>query len=107
MLSMIDSEESDDEDYVPKKKKKKSSSAKVKKPEANKQKPQKSKPKLSEKTDTGMEVDDADALLGPPQGRIKVMVCCVCLSDRSADDDEIVECDNCGISVHEGLNEHC
>lgn len=29
-------------------------------------------------------------------------ICCACLGDRSDDSNEIVECDNCGISVHEG-----
>lgn len=29
-------------------------------------------------------------------------ICCACLGDRSDDTNEIVECDNCGISVHEG-----
>lgn len=29
-------------------------------------------------------------------------ICCACLEDRSDDTNEIVECDNCGISVHEG-----
>lgn len=36
------------------------------------------------------------------QARLKkVIVCCVCLGDVSRNDDEIVECDSCGISVHE------
>lgn len=29
-------------------------------------------------------------------------ICCACLGDRSDDTNEIVECDSCGISVHEG-----
>ena len=29
-------------------------------------------------------------------------ICCVCLGDRSDDTNEIVECDGCGVSVHEG-----
>ncbi|KAJ6637762.1 PHD finger protein 14 [Pseudolycoriella hygida] len=29
-------------------------------------------------------------------------ICCCCLGDRSDDSNEIVECDNCGMSVHEG-----
>lgn len=29
-------------------------------------------------------------------------ICCVCLGDRSDDSNEIVECDNCGVTVHEG-----
>lgn len=34
---------------------------------------------------------------------LNVSICSVCLGDRSDDTNEIVECDNCGISVHEGL----
>lgn len=42
------------------------------------------------------ELDKATAkLLATP-------ICCVCLGERSDDTNEIVECDNCGISVHEG-----
>lgn len=42
------------------------------------------------------ELDKATAkLLATP-------ICCVCLGERSDDSNEIVECDNCGISVHEG-----
>lgn len=29
-------------------------------------------------------------------------ICCACLGDRSDDTNEIVECDNCGVTVHEG-----
>ncbi|XP_011193542.2 PHD finger protein 14 [Zeugodacus cucurbitae] len=29
-------------------------------------------------------------------------ICCVCLGDRSDDSNEIIECDGCGVSVHEG-----
>lgn len=29
-------------------------------------------------------------------------ICCACLGDRSDDSNEIVECDNCGVTVHEG-----
>lgn len=32
----------------------------------------------------------------------KMLVCCGCLGDRSDDVNEIVECDGCGITVHEG-----
>lgn len=33
---------------------------------------------------------------------LNVSICSVCLGDRSDDTNEIVECDSCGISVHEG-----
>ncbi|XP_071942117.1 PHD finger protein 14-like [Antedon mediterranea] len=32
---------------------------------------------------------------------IKVLICDVCLGEVSKDNDEIIECDNCGIPVHE------
>ncbi|XP_055381245.1 PHD finger protein 14 isoform X2 [Condylostylus longicornis] len=32
----------------------------------------------------------------------KNLICCACLGDRSDDSNEIVECDGCGVSVHEG-----
>lgn len=28
-------------------------------------------------------------------------ICCVCLGDQSGEDDEVIECDACGVSVHE------
>nr|XP_046182253.1 PHD finger protein 14-like isoform X5 [Oncorhynchus gorbuscha] len=31
-----------------------------------------------------------------------VLICCVCLGDNSEDADEIIQCDNCGVTVHEG-----
>ncbi|EMP31048.1 PHD finger protein 14 [Chelonia mydas] len=30
-----------------------------------------------------------------------ILICCVCLGDNSEDADEIIQCDNCGITVHE------
>lgn len=33
---------------------------------------------------------------------MKIMICCVCLGDRSDAHNEIVECDGCGVTVHEG-----
>lgn len=40
---------------------------------------------------------------GPVRGTCstRILVCSVCLGDISRSDDEIVECDSCGISVHE------
>ncbi|XP_037516725.1 PHD finger protein 14 isoform X1 [Rhipicephalus sanguineus] len=34
--------------------------------------------------------------------KLKITICAVCLGDISIEDDEIVECDCCGVSVHEG-----
>ena len=31
------------------------------------------------------------------------MICCGCLGDRSDDVNEIIECDSCGVTVHEGI----
>ncbi|XP_070547071.1 PHD finger protein 14-like isoform X2 [Ptychodera flava] len=39
---------------------------------------------------------------GKHYDKMKVLICSVCLGDHSDDDDEIIECDNCGIPVHEG-----
>lgn len=33
----------------------------------------------------------------------KTLICCGCLGDRSDDVNEIVECDGCGVTVHEGV----
>ncbi|KAJ3609632.1 hypothetical protein NHX12_024151, partial [Muraenolepis orangiensis] len=30
-----------------------------------------------------------------------ILICCVCLGDNSEDADEIIQCDNCGVTVHE------
>ncbi|XP_078581777.1 PHD finger protein 14-like [Branchiostoma floridae x Branchiostoma japonicum] len=35
-------------------------------------------------------------------GHLKVLICSICLGSVSEEDDEIVECDNCGNAVHEG-----
>ncbi|XP_020617066.1 PHD finger protein 14-like [Orbicella faveolata] len=34
--------------------------------------------------------------------KVDILICGVCLDDVSDEGDEIVECDNCGITVHEG-----
>lgn len=31
-----------------------------------------------------------------------MLICCACLGDRSDHVNEIVECDSCGVTVHEG-----
>ncbi|GAA6071092.1 PHD finger protein 14, partial [Tachysurus ichikawai] len=35
-----------------------------------------------------------------------ILICCVCLGDNSEDTDEIIQCDNCGVTVHEGSRPH-
>ncbi|KAI2652813.1 PHD finger protein 14 [Labeo rohita] len=47
-----------------------------------------------------------DSLLERPQTwssqRMEhILICCVCLGDNSEDADEIIQCDNCGVTVHE------
>ncbi|XP_022105583.1 PHD finger protein 14-like isoform X2 [Acanthaster planci] len=37
-----------------------------------------------------------------PSAKLKMLICAVCLGEVSIDSDEIVECDSCGIGVHEG-----
>ncbi|CAH0778308.1 unnamed protein product [Bemisia tabaci] len=32
----------------------------------------------------------------------KIIICCVCLGEHSSDQNEIIECDCCGVTVHEG-----
>ncbi|XP_077997010.1 PHD finger protein 14-like [Glandiceps talaboti] len=39
--------------------------------------------------------------------KMKVLICSVCLGDNSDDDDEIIECDSCGVPVHEGCYGAC
>ncbi|KAB0395248.1 hypothetical protein E2I00_015035, partial [Balaenoptera physalus] len=34
-----------------------------------------------------------------------ILICCVCLGDNSEDADEIIQCDNCGITVHEAFGD--
>ncbi|XP_061885353.1 PHD finger protein 14 isoform X3 [Entelurus aequoreus] len=45
-----------------------------------------------------------DALLDRSQtwSTRHILICCVCLGDSSGDADEIIQCDNCGVTVHEG-----
>uniref|UniRef100_A0A672G720 PHD finger protein 14 n=1 Tax=Salarias fasciatus TaxID=181472 RepID=A0A672G720_SALFA len=45
-----------------------------------------------------------DALLDRSQtwSAQHILICCVCLGDNSEDADEIIQCDNCGVTVHEG-----
>lgn len=49
-------------------------------------------------------VASQDALLERPQtwSAQHILICCVCLGDNSEDADEIIQCDNCGVTVHEG-----
>lgn len=44
----------------------------------------------------------AEQLKLPNADYSRVIVCCACLGDRSDSVNEIVECDGCGVMVHEG-----
>ncbi|XP_037952358.1 PHD finger protein 14 [Teleopsis dalmanni] len=53
--------------------------------------------------------DDLDVMLKELDNKVEETpklptksICCVCLGDRSDDSNEIIECDGCGVSVHEG-----
>ncbi|XP_043488366.1 PHD finger protein 14 isoform X1 [Polistes fuscatus] len=67
-------------------------------------------PLLNTKENTGLTVGDVieqarqQAMKGGPMDEKlnKMLICCGCLGDRSDDVNEIVECDGCGVSVHEG-----
>ncbi|XP_052803478.1 PHD finger protein 14-like isoform X2 [Mya arenaria] len=82
----------DDEDYVPRKKQK-TNGKRIKKPT------EKQRIRSSEVSQDLEEPSPEDSSSSRP---VKVIVCCVCLGDISESDDEIVECDNCGVAVHEG-----
>ncbi|XP_037091106.1 PHD finger protein 14-like [Pollicipes pollicipes] len=41
---------------------------------------------------------------GAGQAVKRIKICSICLGDRSSDQNEIVECDGCHVTVHEGCN---
>jgi len=69
-------------------------------------------PLLSGKDNAGLTVGDIieqarqQALKGVPldEKLSEMLICCGCLGDRSDDINEIVECDGCGVTVHEGTH---
>ncbi|KAL4228609.1 PHD finger protein 14 [Mactra antiquata] len=77
-------DDEDDEDYVPKKK--------LKHVEKHVE-----KQRIRSPVEAPSDVQEAHH-----DRPMKVLICCVCLGDISETDDEIVECDNCGVAVHEG-----
>lgn len=78
-------DDEDDEDYVPRKKQKH-----IKK--------HVEKQRIRSPVQVPSDVQEESQCSRP----MKVLICCVCLGDISETDDEIVECDNCGVAVHEG-----
>jgi hypothetical protein len=52
--------------------------------------------------DTVVDITTTDRVVSSNQRTLKVLVCSICLDDHSEKDNEIVECDSCGASVHEG-----
>ncbi|CRK94491.1 CLUMA_CG007997, isoform A [Clunio marinus] len=56
-------------------------------------------------TSSTIQINITEKLLEPSPATAKLLatlVCCACLGDRSDDSNEIVECDGCKITVHEG-----
>ena len=47
-------------------------------------------------------MEQAKSSLAHTQKILMTPICCACLGDRSDDTNEIVECDGCKITVHEG-----
>ncbi|XP_053408322.1 PHD finger protein 14-like isoform X2 [Mercenaria mercenaria] len=86
LLDVINTDDDDDdEDYVPRKKQKQI--------EKHVEKQRIRSPDL-----VPSDIQEESQCSRP----MKVLICCVCLGDISETDDEIVECDNCGVAVHEG-----
>lgn len=64
-------------------------------------------PKPGIVTERAVSLEDAmkKSLKGIDKATLKLLtipICCACLGDRSDDQNEIVECDGCGVTVHEG-----
>lgn len=70
----------------------------------------KNKIKIKQSGNTGISISQLLEQASKPKEmsekiRMKLLatpICCACLGDRSDDTNEIVECDGCGVSVHEG-----
>lgn len=61
----------------------------------------KAEARQKEKPATPMSSSGPSKASAPPVP-MNIRICCICLGERSGEEDEIVECDECGISVHEG-----
>lgn len=48
------------------------------------------------------EVQNIDRNKFDPKNVLQIMICSICLGDRSDALNEIIECDKCGVTVHEG-----
>lgn len=57
---------------------------------------------LPNKHTTNVLLEQAKSSLTLTQKILMTPICCACLGDRSDDTNEIVECDGCKITVHEG-----
>ncbi|CAG9807760.1 unnamed protein product [Chironomus riparius] len=57
---------------------------------------------LTNKHTTNVLLEQAKSSLAYTQKILMTPICCACLGDRSDDTNEIVECDGCKITVHEG-----
>ncbi|CAH1774447.1 unnamed protein product [Owenia fusiformis] len=90
----IGSDDSDDEDYIP--------DDAVSMEDVDKSREKREKLQAESKA----SVLSVDGSTGTP-ARFKVLICCVCQGEDSEESDEIVECDGCGITVHEGCYGVC
>ncbi|XP_068509357.1 PHD finger protein 14 isoform X10 [Syngnathus scovelli] len=50
----------------------------------------------------GKGIEDASLDRSQTWNAQHILICSVCLGDNSEDADEIIQCDNCGVTVHEG-----
>lgn len=93
-----DEESSGSESFGKKKKKSKTDATKQESDETN------SNNNNADKTTMSVEkrLEQAKIHSNETAKLLATVVCCACLGDRSDDTNEIVECDGCGITVHEG-----
>ncbi|PFX20610.1 PHD finger protein 14 [Stylophora pistillata] len=60
------------------------------------------KAKTKAKAATSQPSSVASSEVSASSKKVDILICGICLDDISDEGDEIVECDNCGITVHEG-----
>uniref|UniRef100_A0A6Q2XWX3 PHD finger protein 14 n=1 Tax=Esox lucius TaxID=8010 RepID=A0A6Q2XWX3_ESOLU len=60
------------------------------------------KPRKKAKSSSAFDEELTNDSIASAQRMEHILICCVCLGDNSEDADEIIQCDNCGVTVHEG-----